>query len=192
MGHAWCVGTGPMVLLLSVLATAACGASGQSSGVGDPPSAAEGDDVVVGSVPSPQPGPGVPSADDLMLLPAAPTEGRAGGGELESISWALLGIVDDGREVAITYSVGGCVAPDHVSVVESDDEVAITVRVRMAVDPEQPCVQSAQVFNQLVTLDAPLGNRPLVDPASSEDGSDGATPCPSDSCVGPESSSPSE
>ncbi|MER5962506.1 hypothetical protein [Streptomyces sp. NPDC002057] len=73
---------------------------------------------------------------------------------------------DDGRKLTVTFWGGVC-STYTVTAQESADRV--TVRVKEApTDPDKVCIALAVEVTKTVTLENPLGSRPVVDAASGE------------------------
>ncbi|MFD9048315.1 hypothetical protein [Streptomyces zaomyceticus] len=71
----------------------------------------------------------------------------------------------DGRQLAVTFWGGVC-STYTVKAEERPDRV--TVRIVEKSDPERVCIMIAKDFTKTVTLEKPLGDRPVVDAASGE------------------------
>ncbi|WP_406133902.1 hypothetical protein [Streptomyces zaomyceticus] len=71
----------------------------------------------------------------------------------------------DGRRLAVTFWGGVC-STYTVKAEEQPDRV--TVRIVEKSDPERVCIMIAKDFTKTVTLEKPLGDRPVVDAASGE------------------------
>ncbi|MFF4172679.1 hypothetical protein [Streptomyces sp. NPDC001744] len=71
---------------------------------------------------------------------------------------------DGGRKLAVTFWGGVC---STYAVTAEEDAERVAVRMEEApVDPGRVCVLTAVEVTRTVTLDAPLGSRPVVDAAS--------------------------
>jgi hypothetical protein len=84
----------------------------------------------------------------------------ASGGEPRS--WVYAPEVD-GSTVTVTYSDSPCRTFERVDVDEANDEVTITVRTWTFASS---CNDSLQLYSVEVRLEAPLGERSLVDGAA--------------------------
>ena len=105
-------------------------------------------------------------------------EPRAGMADPHRVNWSFHGVSRDGMTVrAAWYSgVEPCSVLDRVRVEETDTTVTITIREGS--DPTQPdvaCIELAVLRGTRVQLDAPLGDRDLID------GATGQAPPPADS-----------
>ena len=94
---------------------------------------------------------------------------RAGMADTRPVPWSLHGVSGDGRTVrAAWYSgVEPCSVVDSVRVKETDD--AVTITIQEGADPAQPdvaCIDLAVLRGTRVQLDAPLGDRDLIDGAT--------------------------
>lgn len=82
----------------------------------------------------------------------------AGDDEGVAVSWRDP--VVDGSAITVTYDRSPCAGPGRTSVRESDDEVVVTVR---EVPRPTLCSSPGEVHEETVELEAPLGDRALVD-----------------------------
>ncbi|MFJ9429894.1 hypothetical protein ACIRQY_09520 [Streptomyces sp. NPDC101490] len=73
---------------------------------------------------------------------------------------------DGGRKLTVSFWGGVC-STYTVTAEERPERVAVRI-VEKATEPGKVCVALAQEFTRTVTLDAPLGSRPVVDAASGE------------------------
>jgi len=74
----------------------------------------------------------------------------------------------DGLTLAVDFTggVAPCFVLDHVDVDETPDAVTITLYAGQVPSPEPvACIEIAAFYETLVTLDAQLGGRPVVDGA---------------------------
>jgi hypothetical protein len=137
-----------------VLGLGACGGDDDGGVVADDPDA-----PVTGA-----PDPGGPAPDGGARI-VTPTPG------LDGVVRAALDsavVLDDGRlEVRFYGGVQECYGVDHVDVAETDTEV--TVSVFTGSRPEaaaRACIEIAELQAVIVTLDAPLAERVVVDGSS--------------------------
>ncbi|MET9673718.1 hypothetical protein ABZY68_11575 [Streptomyces sp. NPDC006482] len=72
----------------------------------------------------------------------------------------------DGRKLTVTFWGGVC-SEYTVSAQESADRVTVRVK-ETPIDPDRACIAIAVEVRKSVTLDRPLGDRPVVDGASGE------------------------
>jgi hypothetical protein len=151
-----------LVSLTVLLVAVACGTRGDDGKVIDGPSGS--DEGVISS--TPDSGGGQSSGGpDLAALPLAARESNSDPADLTGVPWTSLGTIEQGRTVAITYSLEACARPDHVDVAESDLTVSITVWALKA-DSSRPCAATSQIVKELVQLARPLDERELVDPTT--------------------------
>ncbi|KQX53303.1 MULTISPECIES: hypothetical protein [unclassified Streptomyces] len=73
---------------------------------------------------------------------------------------------DGGRKLAVTFWGGVC-STYEVTAEERPERVAVRI-TESPVDPDRVCVMIAKEFTRTVTLQVPLGSRPVVDAASGE------------------------
>ena len=104
-----------------------------------------------------------------------------GGGDEEARgepeTWTVIGtqrVPPDATSFTIQYGAQSCGAPDDrlvdVDVQEAEDEVVISVLARKeTVEPGEMQLLCKDVFKRKIELDAPLGDRKLVDPAESSE-----------------------
>ncbi|MFF8834714.1 hypothetical protein [Streptomyces sp. NPDC015130] len=90
-----------------------------------------------------------------------PDEGTSPARQIESYRTE-----DDGRKLAVTFWGGVC-SEYTVTATESADRVTLRVK-ETPIDPGRACIAIAVEVKKTVTLDAPLGDRPVVDGASGE------------------------
>jgi hypothetical protein len=73
-------------------------------------------------------------------------------------------VADDKLEVTFYNGVPECYGVDRVEVEETDAEVTVTVFTgSLPLDGEVACIEIAVLQAVAVTLDSPLGDRPLLD-----------------------------
>ena len=109
-------------------------------------------------------GGGEPPGDGGPLL-VGPTPGLDGVVNVALDSAEL--VADDKLEVAFYNGVTECYGVDRVEVLETDDEVTISVFTGgLPLEGDVACIDLAQLQAVAVTLDAPLGDRPLIDGSS--------------------------
>ncbi|MDX6287903.1 MAG: hypothetical protein QOG53_3388 [Frankiales bacterium] len=80
-------------------------------------------------------------------------------------------VSSDGRTLTVEYSVGVCPKADYVGTAKESATsitVIITAENIQPMDPDTACIELAQIKHTPVTLQAPLGSRPVRD----EDGSE--------------------
>ncbi len=90
---------------------------------------------------------------------ARPTDGPASGGDRRVLSYSA-----DGRTLDVTFWGGVCSAYD-ADVEEDGSTVRVTV-TESEPEPGKACVMIAKELTRTVTLDAPLGDRKVVDAGS--------------------------
>ncbi|MFE6225598.1 MULTISPECIES: hypothetical protein [unclassified Streptomyces] len=89
-----------------------------------------------------------------------PSDGDAPVRRIESFA-----VEPGGRTLAVTFWGGVC---STYTAHAAEDPRRVRVRIDEKTDPERACVMIAQEITVKVTLDAPLGDRPVVDAASGE------------------------
>ncbi|WP_086832312.1 hypothetical protein [Streptomyces sp. NRRL B-24572] len=92
--------------------------------------------------------------------PSPPDEGTAPVRRVESYRTA-----DDGRKLSVTFWGGVC-STYTAKAVETPEKV--TVRIDEKSDPGRVCIAIAKEITLTVTLQGPLGDRPVVDAASGQ------------------------
>lgn len=145
------------LLVLLVVPLAACGDDGDVSTSDDPDQTASspvdpdpgGDDSEL-----PDPGPGVVVAEPGLLNPVPSA--------IESAA-----VVDDGDgtklEVRFYNGIEECYGLDRVEVEETPEQVTIGLFTGGRPPGDQVCIDIAELVATVVTLDAPLGDREVVD-----------------------------
>jgi hypothetical protein len=142
------------VLLLPLLLLAACGDDGADETVTD-------DDPT-----SDVPGPGDPGATEppAGTDPVTPTPGLLDPRPTAIDSVAVVAGGDgDKLEVAFYNGIRECYGLDRVEVEETDGSVTIGVFTGSVPPGDQVCIEIAELQVTVVTLDAPLGDREVVD-----------------------------
>jgi hypothetical protein len=146
----------PFVLLLvSVLV-------GLGTGCGDDDESADDPDTPVTA--GPGDGGGQPPGDGGPVL-VGPTPGLDGVVAVAIDSAEL--VAEDKLEVAFYNGILECYGVDRVEVLETDTEVTVSVFTgSLPLDGDVACIDIAQLQAVAVTLDAPLGDRRLIDGSS--------------------------
>jgi hypothetical protein len=120
----------------------------------------DGPDAAVAIAPCPGEGP-VPTGPKVV-------EPRPGMADVRPHPFDTATVGDDGRTVTIDYWSGiePCAVLDHVDVVETPD--AVTITLFSGSDPaagDVACIEIAVQHRVVISLDDPLGERPIVDGA---------------------------
>ncbi|MFC9705544.1 hypothetical protein ACFTWD_33185 [Streptomyces sp. NPDC056943] len=103
----------------------------------------------------------VPPAKPSPAPTPEPDEGTAPARQVESFRTE-----GDGRKLTVTFWGGVC-SEYTVTAQESADRVTVRVK-ETPIDPGRACIAIAVEVSKTVTLDSPLGDRPVVDGASGE------------------------
>ncbi|MFJ3503189.1 hypothetical protein [Streptomyces sp. NPDC090135] len=96
-----------------------------------------------------------------VKTPPAPDEGTAPARQVQSYKTA-----DDGRKLTVAFWGGVC-STYGVTAEQTPERVALRIEETPS-EPGRMCVAMAVEIVKTVTLDAPLGSRPVVDAASGE------------------------
>jgi hypothetical protein len=84
----------------------------------------------------------------------------------EAAQWYLRSISEDGRSIAIVYTVSGvasdCQRPGAAFADESAEKVAVVAYKSVSLDRNRPCTEELGFIDRTVLLKAPLGSRALV------------------------------
>ncbi|MFI6420755.1 hypothetical protein ACIBG6_25535 [Streptomyces sp. NPDC050842] len=103
----------------------------------------------------------VPPAKPSPTPTPEPDEGTSPARQIESFRTE-----GDGRKLTVTFWGGVC---SEYTVTAREDADRVTVRVKETpIDPGRACIAIAVEVTKSVTLDRPLGDRPVVDGASGE------------------------
>lgn len=110
-----------------------------------------------------------PAVDPAHLAPATPSaqSPTADGGPDRSTSApaqrdvTVEGYTAEGRELTLRWTGGVCA--DYEAEVVKEDGKRVVVKVTETPWPDKVCILVAEVFEETVTLDAPLGTRQVVD-----------------------------
>lgn len=80
--------------------------------------------------------------------------------------WYLRSIDPDGRTVQLVYTMSGvasgCEREASASVEQTADKVVVTAYKSVSLDTNRACTEEFAYIEESVTLDEPLGDRPLV------------------------------
>jgi hypothetical protein len=141
------------VMLLPVLLVGACGDDGDDTATSDDPTTDAPDPGGTEPVdPGGDAGPVAPTPDLLDPRPTA----------IDSVA-----VVDggDGDKVEVSFYNGirECYGLDRVEVVEADESVTIGVFTGSLPPGDQVCIDIAELQFTVVSLDAPLGDRQVID-----------------------------
>ena len=140
------------LLLIPVLGLAACGDDDDTATSDDPTTDAPGSGDTEPVDPGDGAGPVTPTPGLLDPRPTA----------IDSVS-----VVDGGEgdkvEVSFYNGVRDCYGLDRVEVTEADESVTIGVFTGSRPPGDQVCIDIAQLQVTVVTLEAPLGDREVID-----------------------------
>lgn len=147
-----------LLLTVLVLGPAACGSDDDEVASNDPDTPVTQDPSLV------DPGPGTdPGAGGAAILTPTPGLDNPNPAAIDSVH----STADNKLEVRFYNGVQECYGVDRVEVVETDTEVSLTVFTgSLPGNAARVCIDLAQLQAVAVTLDAPLGERAVVDGSS--------------------------
>ncbi|MER6095401.1 hypothetical protein ABT154_05980 [Streptomyces sp. NPDC001728] len=107
-------------------------------------------------------------AQEYLAPPAkpSPTPPPGDGGTAPARQVESYRSEDGGRKLAVTFWGGVC-STYEVTAEERPERVSVRI-TEAPVDPDRVCIMVAKEFTRTVTLQVPLGSRPVVDAASGE------------------------
>ena len=141
------------VTLLPLLLVGACGDDGDDTATSDDPTTDAPDPGDTEPVdPGADAGPVAPTPDLLDPRPTA----------IDSVA-VVAGAEGDKLEVSFYNGIRECYGLDRVEVVEADESVTIGVFTGSLPPGDQVCIDIAELQFTVVPLDAPLGDRQVID-----------------------------